>query len=582
MTIAEDGAIPVSRKPVALGLRELVNEIWSSCSGSRLFAYAFFALIYIVPNVVLARRKLFWDDEFFTLYLSRTAGWKDLWRALQTGADQHPPSFYYLTHLILKVTGTSHVALRSPALFGFALTCVCLYEIVKRLLGARWAVCAMVIPMASPVLYYATEARGYGLELGFVTFSLLTWLLADEGIQRRYTTPALGLGLCLAVACHYYAVLFVLPIAAAEAVKLVRRRSLDVPVVLALLGALVPLIAFLPLIAKARTYSTHFWAVPAPGSMLEWYRETLGRMPLILLAAAGTAVLLRLVRSETGGTRGERLLSPEIRTAICTCALLPVAGGVIAEFVTHAFTGRYFIAAVPGVVILTVWGLRRILPGETVGPAIATGICLLLAGQQWRDLAADQAGALRQIRSVAALLRSSGEAPIVVTEVSVFHQISFYARRDLARRMVYLADPQLSIQYIGHDTIDRGLLDLVQWFPLRIVWWDEWWRTHDSSLVYGYIGSWSWPTFELHHVGTVQLLRRDVDHLLFFVARTHVPTPDRTSADPSGRPLLYDRLPQSTTRPLCTAYMAVDACLVVDDPKFANPIISYPEILRSR
>src|SRR4051794_36261798 len=123
---------------------------WSRLTESRSIAYVFFAAVYVVPNLVLARRKLIWDDEFFTLYLSTTKHWSDLWAALSTGADQHPPTFYYLVHLIFGLTGSSHITLRLPALVGFGFCCLCLYEITRRLIGPRWAVPAMLLPLTGP------------------------------------------------------------------------------------------------------------------------------------------------------------------------------------------------------------------------------------------------------------------------------------------------------------------------------------------------------------------------------------------------------------------------------------------------
>src|ERR1700760_3429540 len=87
---------------------ELRREAWVRYFESRLVAYAFFLAIYIVPNVVLARTKLIWDDEFFALYFAKITSWGELLRALRTGADQHPPSFYSLTHLIFQLFGASH------------------------------------------------------------------------------------------------------------------------------------------------------------------------------------------------------------------------------------------------------------------------------------------------------------------------------------------------------------------------------------------------------------------------------------------------------------------------------------------
>ena len=181
------------------------------------------------------------------------------------------------------------------------------------------------------------------------------------------------------------------------------------------------------------------------------------------------------------------------------------------------------------------------------------------------------------MRSIANLLRQVRDAPIVVSEVSVFHRLSFYGRRDLADRLVYVADPHLSVRYLGHDTVDRGLLDLAPWFPLKIVWWRAWWSDHPSSLVYGYVGDWTWLTFALHEVGKVELVDRDVSRLLFAVTRTTLPEDDRVPGDPSGKPMLYDQLSTSGP-PLCQLYMLKDTCPAVDDPTFTAPVISYPDL----
>jgi hypothetical protein len=560
----------------ARSLSSRLSSAWASCADSRAIAYVFFMVVYVIPNIVLARNKLIWDDEFFTLYLSKTASWSVLWRALSTGADQHPPSFYYLTHLILNFVGTTHLTLRLTALFGFGLSCLCLYEIARELMGPRWGVPAMLLPLTTPALYYATEARGYGLELGFVTFSLLMWILATEGRKRVWTVPALAVGLCLATASHYYAVLFVCPLGVGELVKMTRRRSIDIPVCGALLASLIPILSFVALIINARNFSSNFWAVPAWGSMLSWYPNMLGRMPLVMLAASALVFILRIRAAEDARAPVLEIPSPVV-IALTASTLLPTVGTIVAMLITNAYTERYFIAALPGSVILLLWGLKLMFRNDSAGPAVVTALCIVLFAQQWRDLRAEQKTTLVQMRSIATLLRQVRDAPIVVSEVSVFHRLSFYGRRDLADRLVYVADPHLSVRYLGHDTVDRGLLDLAPWFPLKIVWWREWWNDHPTSLVYGYVGDWTWLTFALHDVGKVELVDRDVSRLLFAVTRTTLPDDDRVPGDPSGKPMLYDQLPTSGPS-LCQLYMLKDACPAVDDPTFTAPVISYPDL----
>ena len=236
----------ISRHTVAYPrlLLDVAFRIWLHLSSSRVAAFLFFGAVYIWPTTTLARNKLLWDDEFFTLYLSKTKTWNELLEAMATGADQHPPSFYYLTHWIFNLAGTTHLTLRLTAIVGFGLGCLCLYEIVSRMLNRSWGLGAMLLPLTSNLYYYASEGRGYGLELGLVSFAVLMWMLACDGKRCPLSTFLLAVGLCGAVASHYYAGLVLIPLAAGEVVRTVVRRRVDLAVWLAFRGTLISVIGF--------------------------------------------------------------------------------------------------------------------------------------------------------------------------------------------------------------------------------------------------------------------------------------------------------------------------------------------------
>ena len=548
--------------------RERFVQLLSRCMDSRVAAYSLFALVYALPAVILARKKLIWNDEFFTLYLSGIRSWSELLSALRTGADQHPPTFYYLTHLIFTVAGTTHVTLRLTALIGFAVSCVCLYEILAHLMGRRWGVVALLMPLVAPVFSYAIEARGYGLELGFATFSLLMWMLAVEGRKRRLTLPGLAIGLFCAVASHYYAVLVVVALATGELVRTARRARVDFGVWCAFLCAFIPLLLFADIIQDARADSAYFWTPPASWlGALSWYGEMGGRLPLLILAAVGVATILKLPRRKPISVTDNFV---PIATSIVSMSLIPAIGVVLARLITHAYTPRYFIAAFPGICIMLLWALERILRNGTFGPPLIAIFCIGLCGLQYRELYAGESGVVEQMRSVVRVLRSQPDQPIVLSELDPFQQVSFYAHRDLVQKLVYLADPHLSVTYLGQDTKDRGVLRLNAWFPLNVVWWHDWWSTRSSSLVYGYLGNWSWTTFALRDIGTATLLDRpDVAHIVLSVTRTKIPPDDRLPSDPSGNPTLYERIPRSGP-PLCVVYMPTEKCPSIDEGGFQH------------
>ena len=256
-------------------LADDVVQLWRFAANSRPLSYLIFLVLYTVPTVNLARHKLFWDDEFFTLYLSTTRNWKELIEALSTGADQHPPSFYYLTHLIVSVFGVSHVTLRLTAIAGFALLCICLYEIAGRLLNMEWGFCAMLLPLATSYSWYSVEARGYGIETGFVAFAFLMWMLASANVRRGLTIPLLAAGIGAAVASHYYAVLALAPLAGGELARTAARRKVDWPVWIAFSGALVPVGLFLKVVSA----HTRTRGISGPSRTGTWWSAGIRQLP---------------------------------------------------------------------------------------------------------------------------------------------------------------------------------------------------------------------------------------------------------------------------------------------------------------
>jgi hypothetical protein len=538
-------------------------DAWMRLANSRLAAFVLFGLVYIWPTVTLARNKLLWDDEFFTLYLSKTKTWNDLLAALATGADQHPPSFYYLTHLIFNLLGTTHVTFRLTAIVGFGVACLCLYEIVSRILTRPWGIVAMLLPLVTNLYRYAVESRGYALELGFVSFSLLMWLLATEGVRRTLTIPLLAAGLCAAVASHYYAGLVLIPLGAGELVRTKAIRKLDLPVWLAFGGALIPIICFARTIMSARAYSTHFWAVPHLSVAVDWYPITIGYAILLPVGAFALVMISRISQPSFGSLAGGRLRWWHSVT-ILLFAALPLLGYVVAKLVTHAYTERYMIAACLGVCILVTFGLRLIVANDRLGPALICAMCLPFFFYHAHEITKQELADVELVKLTAADLRRTGDAPVAMADMTNFHRLSFYANRDLVSRLAYTADPHLSTHYLGFDTSDRCHLALDPWFPLNVVWWHDWLSAHQSFLVYGYFPEWTWLPFELPAVGNVRLLKSEsIRRLLLSVENVKAPASDRTASDPPGDPVLYRQF-AGLRAPLCTVYMS-SGCPVVDD-----------------
>ena len=225
-----------------------------------LVALGLAGLGYVVATFELARRDQLWNDELFTYYFARLPDLGAVWDQLSTGVEQTPPVYYVITRTALRIAGSSDVALRLPGLIGVLAACACLYAFVARRSSATYGFIAALIVLCSQATFYAHEARPYGLVLGGAAAALLCWQLRGEPSRSTVAVVGMTLFLGVAVACHYYAALLVVPFALGEAVRTATRRRLDLPVFAGLAVALTPLVVAVPLIRAARTYSGAFWA----------------------------------------------------------------------------------------------------------------------------------------------------------------------------------------------------------------------------------------------------------------------------------------------------------------------------------
>ncbi len=563
--LARSGAYPTPKWLNAL------TELLRRAAASRAIVYAVFTVIYLVPTLWLAKYKLMWDDEFFTLYLSR-AGWQSLLAGLATGADQHPPPFYYLTHLLFQLFGMSHITLRLPAIAGFWILCVCLYEIVRRLTIPMWGVVAMLLPLSTQIYYYATEARGYGLVTGFSAMAVLAWIKATEPRLRAVFLPMLALSLAGAVSSHYYAVLILISLTAGEITRTRALAKIDLPVWIAFAFTFLPLVAFLSSIRSARQYSAHFWAVPAWSDALSFYSTKLGlgAVPLIGFLAAGLLFGF--------GTRGWRAMNhmrgryPDDRRhehealppwqamALFLLAATPVTAMLVAKFATHAFSPRYAICSIVGIATLATYLVSRVAP-RSLTAIVAAVLCLIMYGLELRLLRADFHMRRAGLIDSAEVLSRTGDAQIALLDVTVMYQLSYYTPRDLATRVNFVADPQQSIEYLQEDTIDRGLLDLRPWFPLKVVRVQSFLGDNQRFLAYGGVYEWSWLTYDLPKWGETQLLARvDAERMLFSVDHIRVPHPERMAAQHDDQtPMLFKQMP-ATGPSLCALWMGPNNC----------------------
>jgi hypothetical protein len=430
--------------------------------------------LYAVAVGSLAVRDPLWNDELYTWYFARLPTFGDVWRELSTGVEQLPPFYYMTERTSLWLLGDNDLALRLPSMLGMLLAGVCLFIVVARRTNGWYGVVAVLIPAASGAFRYAWEARPYALVLGFAAAALLAHQSRADGIRPRFAAVALACALAAATGLHYYGVLIVLPIAAAELVRWWGRRVVDAAVLAALAVPLVPLAVASPLIADARKYSGSFWTEFDLSTAPQFYAIVLraqvfgpSRIPdwlaigFVSLVVAGSVVVL---------FRRPRKAQSEVAASVVFAAL-PLVGVVLGELVTGAYVDRYVIAAVLGPAVLVPLALHRLAAGRRGPAVVATALVaawFLVLFQYWhREISVDND---RRAGIVSFL---EAEAPpgllVAVDHHHDYLELASHAPPAVAARLARLSDGERALRFTDNRSTEDGLVVLSRFAPLRIV-----------------------------------------------------------------------------------------------------------------
>jgi len=149
-----------------------------------------------------------WWDEGWGVVLGRMP----LAQSLQaTASDEHPPLYYWTLHFWQLVAGETPFAVRYPSVLAATLTCAALFQVGRRLGGARLgALAVLFLTLQRLHLMWSQEVKMYASATLFTLLSfsfLLEWWSAPR--PRWRTTLAYVVMALLAIFSHYIALLII-------------------------------------------------------------------------------------------------------------------------------------------------------------------------------------------------------------------------------------------------------------------------------------------------------------------------------------------------------------------------------------
>lgn len=346
----------------------------------KLLFLSLFSVVYLLETWFRASRKLFWFDEFATIYISRLPSLKSVCNAF-SHTDLNPPLLYLLTRLSERTVGFGHLGARLPEIFGFWIFCLCLFRFVSQRTNALGGFVAMLFPVVTTAYWYSYEARPHALVLAFSGLALISWQAAATKIEDRFWALAgLGFSLAGATLTHSYAFLVFLPLLIGEVTRFVLTRRTDPRMWMVMFLSASPLLLSVRLL-----HSVHSMSIPlSPASLgkladsyISLFEPSVGVTTLALFVICVHQIVTGL-RPIEGGTELESVVTA--RDGVRAYELLALVGFALVPFFT------YFAARLAGTPMFeryslsTVAGFASVLGIVSAKKPIAGILVLMLIG----------------------------------------------------------------------------------------------------------------------------------------------------------------------------------------------------------
>ena len=401
------------------------------------------SVVFFVSAAIFSAHAPLWMDEVLAVWTARQPSAGAIIRALESGSEFNPPLYHLLLHWIIRLGAAGNLAMRAPSIIFTYVTGLCAFELVRRRYAIPVAALAMTACLVSGLSNYAVQARPYALVAACFSLALVLWDIPAERRPSLRSAVAIGLLLALAIGSHFYALLLAVSVGLAELIWTVFHRRVRWRHLIAIAFACLSMLVWLPILQHATAFnaadarSPHFYARPSlPALIASYVGVLLGHawiwtsLVSVLIGVVIAGILLKR-DAKRPVIAGQDKNLDIIVTVTC---LIPVTTFLFSVFVTHAFNGRYVIAAALGFSILTARYAAALPRSQWVCCLL---IVILLPGALFPIRTVTDAG----VQALEALQHAPGGLPIATDDGLLFFELREGAATDVAQRLVYIVDP---------------------------------------------------------------------------------------------------------------------------------------------
>ncbi len=445
-------------------MRGWVDSAPLAPSSLRLVIFALL-VFYLLLTAAQTSRHL-WHDELYSYYIAKSPSLIALWHNIKL--DLNPPLIFLAERYSLKFFGDNLYAARIPSILGFLMGSFCLGKFVANRLRPSYGILAVLVFWVTPFEYFATEARPYGLVIGFFGMAMLAWQKAIQPDRAASSVVWLALASFGMMCSHVLGLFYVVPFGFVELFRWYRTRRFDFALWAALVGPSILLLIYIPLMSRYTSGAFPASTQASPAKLIGFFYRMLQPESLCLLLALSLGIFAGFRKERSPADRGPAL--PHFEWIfVWSLIFIPVLV-TAAMMRSHGVAfPRYSGPCVLLFGILFAFLLARVTQSSRFAASIASCVLLMY-------LVGSNAGTvLAGIRAFRNRNKPETPSPIVAVQPGLplvassginFLELDKYADLPTVRRLHYLTDREFAIRY-AHATIFEGMPNLIGKFPIR-------------------------------------------------------------------------------------------------------------------
>ena len=472
-----------------------------------------FVLLTAALSLAWSHYKLMSQDEMYQFQTDSVGSLAELIHVQTTWPISLDPLLdHALSHGAMQVFGVGAFAQRLPSLAGFMSMQVCLFFLVRKMAGERAGVVAAAFPALTATLYYSAEGRPYGLMLGLYALALWCWQVAARDAGNRHRGWAL-VGLAAAIAAtinaHYYGILLLAPVCAAEGFRCLQRRRMDWPMFTAICVGVAGFVATWPYLQAANEFRKNYYNAGTVGLrditlayrsiFVDYTRMSMSAQHLWMLMLVAFAVAL-VWGSARAMRDGLELRVPAAEWALLlVLAALPFCGYLLARFVTHSIEVRYVLGSVVAISAMLAVAVSPWLRRDAVFNAALVVLGMAIVGAGAARIVAEQHKSAQRLASLAlpaevkAALDANPDGRLYMQDMGAFEEDRFYEpESDVRARMTLVYSCAEEMRWNRHDTMALTAMHIAHFTGLPVVSYEELRAMPGEHLFVLYHSGWDW------------------------------------------------------------------------------------------